>query len=50
MKSIMTAVAKRRQFLRTVHELESMPLAVALDLDIFREDARAIASKAVYGK
>lgn len=50
MKSILDAVAKRRQYLRTVSEIEAMPLDVALDLGIFREDARDIAAKAVYGR
>ncbi|WP_186826985.1 hypothetical protein [Shimia ponticola] len=50
MKSLFDAVAKRRQYLRTVSEIESMPLDVALDLGLFREDARTIASKAVYGR
>ena len=50
MKNFLDVVAKRRQYLRTVSEIESMPLDVALDLGIFREDARIIASKAVYGR
>jgi hypothetical protein len=45
-----SAATKRAAYLRTVHELETMPLDVALDLDIFREDARRIARAAVYGR
>ena len=40
---------KRAAYSRIKHELESMPLATAIDLGIFREDAAKIASKAVYG-
>jgi uncharacterized protein YjiS (DUF1127 family) len=45
-----TAAAKRAAYTRTVHEIENMPLDVALDLGIFREDASRIAYKAVYGR
>ena len=34
---------------RTKREIRNMPLDVALDLGIFREDARQIARQAVYG-
>ena len=44
-----TAAARRAAYYRTIHEIEAMPLDVALDLDIFREDARRIARSAVYG-
>jgi hypothetical protein len=44
-----SAARKRAAYLRTVHEIETMPLDVALDLDLFREDARQIARRAVYG-
>ena len=44
-----SAAARRAAYLRTVHEIETMPLDVALDLDIHREDARRIARTAVYG-
>ncbi|MDJ0627243.1 MAG: hypothetical protein QNJ44_03195 [Rhodobacter sp.] len=40
---------KRIAYERTVAEIESMPLDTALDLDIYRPDARKIARKAVYG-
>lgn len=46
---IKSAATKRAAYLRTVHELETMPLDVALDLDIYRGDARRIARAAVYG-
>ncbi len=37
------------KYRRTVAELERMPLDVALDLDLYRGDARTIAHRAVYG-
>jgi uncharacterized protein YjiS (DUF1127 family) len=37
------------RYRRTRAEIERMPLDVALDLDIFREDADLIARRAVYG-
>ena len=40
---------KRAAYLRTKRELESLPLDVALDLDIHPGDASRIARKAVYG-
>lgn len=44
------AAAKRAAYNRTVAEIASMPLDVALDLGLFREDAEKIAMKAVYGR
>ena len=44
-----SAANRRAAYLRTVHELETMPLDVALDLDIYRGDARRIARAAIYG-
>jgi uncharacterized protein YjiS (DUF1127 family) len=46
---LQTAARKRAAYARTVAELEAMPLDVALDLDIYRGDARKIAHRAVYG-
>jgi hypothetical protein len=43
------AARKRAAYARTVAEIEAMPLDVALDLDIYRGDARKIARRAVYG-
>ena len=43
------ALEKRRQYNRTVRELRSMPLDVALDLDLARSDAKSTARQAVYG-
>ena len=40
---------KRIAYERTVNEIEAMSRDVAIDLDIFREDARKIARQAVYG-
>ncbi|MCR8725245.1 hypothetical protein [Frigidibacter sp. ROC022] len=45
-----SAVAKRAAYARTVREIRSLPLDVALDLDIYREDAPRIARRAVYGR
>ena len=45
-----TAAAKRAAYNRTVEEISRMPLDVALDLGIFREDAHKIAQQAVYGR
>lgn len=47
---ILDAAQKRIAYARTVAEIEAMPLDVALDLGIFREDAPKIAAKAVYGE
>ncbi|MEY1555708.1 hypothetical protein AB3Y40_08740 [Yoonia sp. R2331] len=49
LNSVRNAVHKRALYLRTKRELQMMPLDVALDLDIHREDAHLIASRAVYG-
>lgn len=43
------AAARRAAYHRTVREIENMPLDTALDLNIYREDARRIAREAVYG-
>ncbi|WP_190325564.1 hypothetical protein [Salipiger aestuarii] len=40
---------RRAKYLRTLRELRSMPLDVALDLDIHQGDAHRIAAQAVYG-
>jgi uncharacterized protein YjiS (DUF1127 family) len=48
-KSIARALEDWRRYRRTVAEIEAMPLDVALDLEIWREDARRIARHAVYG-
>lgn len=47
--TIRDTIAKRAVYSRTKAEIESMPLDVALDLGIFREDAAKIAHHAVYG-
>lgn len=46
---VRSAVVKWMQFLATKRALENLPLDVALDLDIYRGDARRIATRAVYG-
>ncbi|MBS1301630.1 hypothetical protein [Loktanella sp. SALINAS62] len=47
--SIRTTLHKRAVYYKTRKEIESMPLDVALDLDIDRQDADRIARHAVYG-
>jgi hypothetical protein len=42
------AAAKRAAYNTIVHEISAMPLDVAIDLGIFREDAHKIAYEAVY--
>ena len=44
-----TAFKKHARYINTKREIEALPLDVALDLGIFREDARKIARQAVYG-
>lgn len=44
-----TAARKRAAYTRTVSEIERMSLNTALDLEIYRPDARKIARRAVYG-
>lgn len=44
------AAARRAVYTRTVREISAMPLDVALDLGIFREDAEKIAWAHVYGR
>lgn len=43
------SLRKHAEYRRTVAAIQSMPLHVALDLDIFRGDAERIARHAVYG-
>lgn len=47
--TIRQTIAKRAVYARTKRELRSMPLDVALDLNIDRADAARIARAAVYG-
>lgn len=46
---IREAARKRAEYRETVAAIESMPLDVALDLEIFPRDAEKIARQAVYG-
>ncbi|SPJ26225.1 hypothetical protein [Palleronia abyssalis] len=46
--SLKSAMAKRAEYRRTRREIESMPLDVALDLDIDRSQSARIARSAVY--
>ncbi|WP_165351886.1 hypothetical protein [Salipiger sp. IMCC34102] len=43
-------IGQRRSYNRTRRELSRMPLDVALDLDLAREDADKIARQCVYGR
>lgn len=47
--TLRNAAAKRVAYHRTVRELASISLDVALDLDIYRGDIDKIAHRAVYG-
>ena len=47
--TIRQTIAKRAVYARTKREIQSMPLDVALDLNIDRADAARIARAAVYG-
>ncbi|TQM92621.1 hypothetical protein [Roseinatronobacter monicus] len=53
MTSLLTKVQnrlkKRAAYARTKAKLQAMPLAVAIDLDIYQPDAAKIAAEAVYG-
>lgn len=46
---VRTAIEKRVAYSRLKHELETMPVETAIDLGMFREDARKIAAQAIYG-
>ena len=50
MSSVRDRLQKRAAYHRTVREIRAMPLDVALDLDIYQEDAEKIAASAVYGR
>ncbi|MFP7673004.1 hypothetical protein ACG74X_06555 [Marivita sp. S0852] len=50
MSSLRTRLQKRAAYYQTVSEIRSMPLDVALDLDIYPGDAEKIAYEAVYGR
>ena len=50
MSSLRDRLQKRAAYHRTVREIRSMPLDVALDLDIYPGDAERIAQHAIYGR
>ena len=50
MSSLRDRLNKRAAYNRTVQEIRSMPLDVALDLDIYPGDAEKIAAQAVYSR
>ncbi len=47
---IQTRLRQRAAYARTRAALRSMPLDVAIDLDIYPLDADRLAAKAVYGR
>ncbi|MEL6570350.1 MAG: hypothetical protein AAFQ64_01745 [Pseudomonadota bacterium] len=47
--NIRNAYQKRAAYNRIKSEIANMPLATAIDLGIFKDDAQKIASKAIYG-
>lgn len=50
LNALQTRLQQRAAYERTKREIRAMPLDVALDLGIHREDARKIAARAVYGR
>jgi hypothetical protein len=50
MSSLRDRIQKRAAYNRTVREIRSMPLDVALDLNIYQGDAEKIAAEAIYGR
>ena len=50
MSSLRNRIEKRAAYYQTVREIRAMPIDVALDLDIYKEDAEKIAYQAVYGR
>lgn len=49
LNALLIAAKHHAKYIRTKREIASMPLNVAHDLGLFREDAHKIALKAVYG-
>ena len=49
LNTVRTSVQKRVAYSRLKRELRAMPLDVALDLGLFREDAKKTARTAIYG-
>lgn len=47
---IQNRLKQRAAYLRTKSALQSMPLDVAIDLDIYKPDAAKLARKAVYAR
>ena len=45
---LQTRLKQRAAYRRTKAEIEAMPLAVAIDLDIYKPDAAKLAAQAVY--
>ena len=48
--NFMTELKKHREYVRTMREIQELPLKTALDLGIYPGDAKEIARRAVYGK
>jgi len=48
-ETLKTALSDHARYRETRREIEHMPLDVALDLGLFRDDAHVIARKAVWG-
>ena len=49
LNNVRTAIEKRVAYSRLKHELRAMPVETAIDLGMFREDAKKTAAKAIYG-
>ena len=50
MTRLRDAARKRAAYHRTVSEIRALPIDTALDLDLYRGDAEAIARAHVYGR
>jgi len=49
LNTVRNAIEKRVAYSRLKRELAMMPVETAIDLGMFREDARKVATKAIYG-
>jgi len=49
LNTVRTAIEKRVAYSRLKHQLATMPVATAIDLGMFREDAAKTAAKVIYG-
>ena len=50
MTNFIEDLKKRRLYNKTVREIANLPSDIAYDLGIYRDEAHALAERAVYGK